>query len=74
MYYCRSHLVILPQLDKLVAHGLDTGSTAATNFAIQLIQQYLIEERQTIHVTENDLFHTIEMLVRISSLRSVPDT
>lgn len=45
----------------------------ATAFAMQLVQLYLIDERQTTHVTESDLFHTIEILARMAHHRAPPE-
>jgi len=45
----------------------------ATVFAMQLVQLYLIDERQATHVTETDLFHTIEILARMSHHRTPPE-
>lgn len=66
---CRSHLISLPQYDLAIAQALDAGNALATVFAMQLVQLYLIDERQATHVTETDLFHTIEMLVRMTTHR-----
>jgi len=70
---CRSHLISLPQYDLAVAQALEAGNALATAFAMQLVQLYLIDERQATHVTETDLFHTIEMLVRMLHHRSPPE-
>lgn len=45
----------------------------ATAFAMQLMQLYLIDERQTTHVTESDLCNTIEILARIAHHRAPPE-
>lgn len=39
----------------------------AVSFAMQLVQLYLIDDRNNIYVNESDLYHTTEMLVRIMS-------
>ncbi|XP_024942334.1 CCR4-NOT transcription complex subunit 1 isoform X8 [Cephus cinctus] len=69
----RSHLLSLPQYDLALAQAMDAGNAMATAFAMQLVQLYLIDERQTTHVTESDLFHTIEILARMAHLRSPPE-
>lgn len=52
---------------------MDVGNAMATAFAMQLVQLYLIDERQTTHVTESDLFHTIEILARMAHHRTPPE-
>ncbi|XP_043501500.1 CCR4-NOT transcription complex subunit 1 isoform X2 [Polistes fuscatus] len=69
----RSHLISLPQYDLSLAQAMDASNAMATAFAMQLVQLYLIDERQTTHVTESDLFHTIEILVRITHHRAPPE-
>lgn len=69
----RSHLLILSQYDMSLAQAMENGSAMATAFAMQLIQLYLVEERQTTHVTESDLYNTIEILVRMAHLRTPPE-
>lgn len=56
-----------------LAQAMENGSAIATAFAMQLIQLYLVEERQTTHVTESDLYNTIEILVRMAHLRTPPE-
>ncbi|XP_076286498.1 CCR4-NOT transcription complex subunit 1 isoform X4 [Lasioglossum baleicum] len=72
-YLIRSHLISLPQYDLALAQAMDSGNTMATIFAMQLVQLYLIDERQTTHVTESDLFHTIEILARMAHHRAPPE-
>lgn len=69
----RSHLISLPQYDLALAQAMDSGSAMATTLAMQLVQLYLIDERQTTHVTESDLFHTIEILARMAHHRAAPE-
>lgn len=71
--FCRSHLVNLPQYDVALAQAIEAGSALATAFAMQLVQLYLIDERQITHVTESDLFHTIEILARMAHHRAPPE-
>lgn len=71
--FCRSHLISLPQYDLAIAQAVESGNALATVFAMQLVQLYLIDERQATHVTETDLFHTIEILARMSHHRSPPE-
>ncbi|XP_011168409.1 CCR4-NOT transcription complex subunit 1 isoform X1 [Solenopsis invicta] len=72
-YLIRSHLISLPQYDIAVAQAVEAGNALATVFAMQLVQLYLIDERQATHVTETDLFHTIEILARMSHHRTPPE-
>ncbi|XP_076649788.1 CCR4-NOT transcription complex subunit 1 isoform X4 [Halictus rubicundus] len=72
-YLIRSHLISLPQYDLALAQAMDSGNAMATMFAMQLVQLYLIDERQTTHVTESDLFHTIEILARMAHHRAPPE-
>jgi len=69
----RSHLISLPQYDIAVAQAVEAGNALATVFAMQLVQLYLIDERQATHVTETDLFHTLEILARMSHHRTPPE-
>ncbi|XP_015520502.1 CCR4-NOT transcription complex subunit 1 isoform X1 [Neodiprion lecontei] len=72
-YLIRSHLLNLPQFDYALAQAMDAGAAMATAFAMQLVQLYLIDERQTTHVTESDLFNTIEILARMAHHRAPPE-
>ncbi|XP_011335843.1 CCR4-NOT transcription complex subunit 1 isoform X2 [Ooceraea biroi] len=72
-YLIRSHLISLPQYDVALAQAIEAGNTMATAFAMQLVQLYLIDERQATHVTETDLFHTIETLARMAHHRTPPE-
>jgi len=73
MMFRRSHLISLPQYDIAVAQAVEAGNALATVFAMQLVQLYLIDERQATHVTETDLFHTLEILARMSHHRTPPE-
>ena len=73
LFCCRSHLITLPQYDVALAQAMESGNAMATVFAMQLVQLYLIDERQTTHVTESDLFHTIEILARMAVHRAPPE-
>jgi CCR4-NOT transcription complex subunit 1 len=62
-----SHLLNMPQLDAHVAQAMENGANyMAVAFAMQLLQLYLVEERRNAHVSESDLFNTIDMLARIN--------
>lgn len=63
----------LQNFDLALFHAMENGSAIATAFAMQLVQLYLIDERHTTHVTENDLFHTIEILARFALHRNPPE-
>ncbi|XP_066592088.1 CCR4-NOT transcription complex subunit 1 isoform X2 [Prorops nasuta] len=69
----RSHLINLQQYDMALAQAMDAGNAMATAFAMQLVQLYLIDERQTTHVNESNLFHTIEILARMTHHRQPPE-
>lgn len=69
----RSHLISLPQYDRSLAHLIESGNAMATLFAMQLVQLYLIDERQTTHVTESDLYNTIEILAKMQMHRAPPE-
>jgi CCR4-NOT transcription complex subunit 1 len=71
--FCRSHLISLPQYDVVLAQAIEAGNTMATAFAMQIVQLHLIDERQTTHFTETDLFHTIETLARMAHHRTTPE-
>lgn len=66
-------MISLPQYDLAIAQAVESGNGLATVFAMQLAQLYLIDERQATHVTETDLFHTVEILARMSHHRSPPE-
>lgn len=66
-------MIALPSFDLSLAQAMESGNPRATAFAIQLLQLYLIDERQTIHVTESDLYHSIESLARMTIHRAPPD-
>ncbi|XP_059059892.1 CCR4-NOT transcription complex subunit 1-like isoform X2 [Achroia grisella] len=62
----RNHLVNLHQYDIAIAHMMDNGGNyMSVAFAMQLVQLYLVDDRNNMFVTEADLFHTTDMLVRI---------
>lgn len=46
---------------------MDSGNNyMAVAFAMQLVQLYLIDDRNNMYAQESDLFHTTEMLMRIT--------
>ncbi|XP_013184897.1 CCR4-NOT transcription complex subunit 1 isoform X2 [Amyelois transitella] len=62
----RNHLINLHQYDIALAHMMETGNNyMAVAFAMQLVQLYLVDDRNNMFVNESDLYHTTEMLVRI---------
>uniref|UniRef100_A0A2A4JSL1 CCR4-NOT transcription complex subunit 1 n=1 Tax=Heliothis virescens TaxID=7102 RepID=A0A2A4JSL1_HELVI len=64
----RNHLINLPQYDLALAHMMDSGNNyMAVAFAMQLVQLYLVDDRNNIYVNESDLYHTAETLVRVMS-------
>lgn len=69
----RNHLVNLPQYDIALAHMMDNGNNyVAVAFAMQLVQLYLVDDRNNMYVNESDLYHTTEMLVRVMSHSRTP--
>lgn len=63
MYYYLSF-----QYDIALAHMTDNGNNyMAVAFAMQLVQLYLVDDRNNMYANESDLYHTTEMLVRIMS-------
>lgn len=66
-------MISLNQYDVALAQIMESGNAMATAFAMQLVQSYLIDERQTTHVTDSDLFHTIEILARMALHRAPPE-
>ncbi|XP_045510260.1 CCR4-NOT transcription complex subunit 1 isoform X1 [Colias croceus] len=64
----RNHLVNLPQYDLALAHLMDSGNNyVAVAFAMQLVQLYLVDDRNNMYANESDLYHTTETLVRMMS-------
>ncbi|XP_057692286.1 CCR4-NOT transcription complex subunit 1 isoform X9 [Corythoichthys intestinalis] len=61
----RNHLVNMQQYDLHLAQSMENGlHYMAVAFAMQLVKLLLVDERSVSHVTEADLFHTIETLMR----------
>lgn len=71
----RSHLINLPMFDAHLAHSMENGMNfVAVGFAMQIVQHYLVEERNPSLVTEQDLGCCIETLMRIAAhSRNPPD-
>ncbi|CAH4038649.1 unnamed protein product [Pieris brassicae] len=64
----RNHLVNLPQYDLALAHLMDSGNNyVAVAFAMQLVQLYLVDDRNNVYANESDLYHITECLVRLVS-------
>lgn len=64
----RAGLVNLPQYDVTLTQLMDNGlNYMAVNFAMQLVQLFLIEERGNQAVTETDFCNTVEMLTKIQT-------
>ncbi|KAM9377898.1 CCR4-NOT transcription complex subunit 1 isoform 3-T3 [Pholidichthys leucotaenia] len=62
----RNHLVNMQQYDLHLAQSMENGlHYMAVAFAMQLVKLLLVDERSVSHVTEADLFQTIETLMRI---------
>ncbi|KAM3608781.1 uncharacterized protein V6R79_004573 [Siganus canaliculatus] len=61
----RNHLVNMQQYDLHLAQSMENGlHYMAVAFAMQLVKLLLVDERSVSHVTEADLFQTIETLMR----------
>uniref|UniRef100_A0A8C7R6E2 CCR4-NOT transcription complex subunit 1 n=1 Tax=Oncorhynchus mykiss TaxID=8022 RepID=A0A8C7R6E2_ONCMY len=67
----RNHLVNMQQYDlhlHVVYSSMENGlHYMAVAFAMQLVKLLLVDERSVSHITEADLFHTIETLMRTSA-------
>ncbi|XP_028814691.1 CCR4-NOT transcription complex subunit 1 isoform X3 [Denticeps clupeoides] len=64
----RNHLVNMQQYDVHLAQSMENGlHYMAVAFAMQLVKLLLVDERSVSHITEADLFHTIEILMRTSA-------
>ncbi|XP_056106928.1 CCR4-NOT transcription complex subunit 1 isoform X7 [Rhinichthys klamathensis goyatoka] len=64
----RNHLVNMQQYDLHLAQSMENGlNYMAVAFAMQLVKLLLVDERSGSHITEADLFHTIETLMRTSA-------
>ncbi|XP_061215358.1 CCR4-NOT transcription complex subunit 1 [Neopsephotus bourkii] len=64
----RNHLVNMQQYDLHLAQSMENGlNYMAVAFAMQLVKILLVDERSVAHVTEADMFHTIETLMRINA-------
>ncbi|XP_014252247.1 CCR4-NOT transcription complex subunit 1 isoform X3 [Cimex lectularius] len=65
----RNQFINLLQLDLHLAHAMDNGQNyVAINFAVQVIQFYLVDDRNSLSfVTDQDFFNTSEVLVRIAT-------
>lgn len=64
----KSGLVNIPQYDLALAQCMENGlNYIGVNFAMQLVQLYLIDDRSGQFVTDNDFCNTIEMLSKIQT-------
>ncbi|XP_028158928.1 CCR4-NOT transcription complex subunit 1 isoform X2 [Ostrinia furnacalis] len=64
----RNHLINLPQYDIAMAHLMDNGNNyMAVAFGMQLVQLYLVDDRNNVFANESDLYHITETLYRIMS-------
>uniref|UniRef100_A0A8C2FYI6 CCR4-NOT transcription complex, subunit 1 n=1 Tax=Cyprinus carpio TaxID=7962 RepID=A0A8C2FYI6_CYPCA len=64
----RNHLVNMQQYDLHLAQSMENGlNYMAVAFAMQLVKLLLVDERSVSHITEADLFHTIETLMRTNA-------
>ena len=64
----QNHLVNIQKYDLYLAQLMENGlNYMAVAFAMQLVKILLVDERSVAHITEADLFHTIETLMRINA-------
>ncbi|XP_023027069.1 CCR4-NOT transcription complex subunit 1 isoform X2 [Leptinotarsa decemlineata] len=64
----KSGLVNVPQYDLALAQCMENGlNYIGVNFAMQLVQLYLIDDRSGQFMNESDLCNTIEMLAKIQT-------
>ncbi|XP_039763279.1 CCR4-NOT transcription complex subunit 1 isoform X3 [Pararge aegeria] len=69
----RNHLINLPQYDLALAQLMDNGNNyVAVSFAMQLVQLYLVDDRNDIYATESDLYHCTDTLVRLTAQTRPP--
>uniref|UniRef100_A0A1B6IPJ6 CCR4-NOT transcription complex subunit 1 n=1 Tax=Homalodisca liturata TaxID=320908 RepID=A0A1B6IPJ6_9HEMI len=69
----RSQLVNIQQYDQQLSILMENGiNYIAIAFAMQLVQHYLVDDRNNSPVTDNDLGNTIETLIRILSQSRQP--
>lgn len=62
----RANLVNMIQFDAHLSNSMDKGTNImAVNFAMQLVQMYLVDERYNTVVTENDLYHTVSFAILV---------
>ncbi len=60
----RANLVNMIQFDAHLSNAMDKGTNVlAVNFAMQLVQMYLVDERYNTVVTESDLYHTVSLFI-----------
>ncbi|CAG0883626.1 unnamed protein product [Darwinula stevensoni] len=71
----RATLLSMPQFDLHLAQSIESGMNySAVTLAMQLIQVYLVDERNNSPLAEADLCNTIEVLMRIApQSRQAPD-
>ncbi|KAM6118199.1 LOW QUALITY PROTEIN: CCR4-NOT transcription complex subunit 1 [Pterocles gutturalis] len=64
----RNHLVNMQQYDLHLAQSMETGlNYNGCGIRHAMVKILLVDERSVAHVTEADLFHTIETLMRINA-------
>jgi CCR4-NOT transcription complex subunit 1 len=69
----RSQLVNIQQYDQQLSMLMENGlNYIAMAFAMQLVQHYLVDDRNNSPVNDSDLYNTIETLARILSQSRQP--
>ncbi|XKL59833.1 hypothetical protein PGB90_000849 [Kerria lacca] len=64
----RSRLINLPMFDTHLIHSMENGANyVAVSFAMQIVQHYLVEDRNSSLITEQDLACTIDALVKLAT-------
>lgn len=69
-----ANFIIVTTYDQFLSQMMDSGNNyLATAFGMQLIQHFFIDDRPYPLITENDFFHTIDLLVRMSAHPRAPE-
>ena len=62
----RSHLLCMPMFDSHLANAMENGMNyVAVAFCMQIVQHYLVDDRNPTVMTEQDLNCCIDTLLRI---------
>lgn len=62
------------QYDRALAQTMDNGNNyMAVAFAMQFVQMYLVNDRDTIVMADTDLINTVEILMKLAHSRQPPE-